>query len=324
MPSPSRLLAALNALRGTCLVTFHSMGDADALASALALEELLAKTNPRLVVDVRSPDALSPHARRVARELGLPPVSLLAGLDYDSLVFVDVDTAQLLGARTSDLLKFGGRTLTIDHHAYNNALLQPDYAYLDAAKGSCAEIVYDLYRVAHLQPAPSIAALLVVGSMTDTAGFQTAAPSSFQLVADLLPLTRLPYARLLDLSRSRPDAAERLAVLQAVQTATIQKIQVKKNQFIVVGAATAKGFESAVVNALVELGCDYAFAGNPRSGRLSVCKRLGAKGPGAGALAQKAGRILGGAGGGHDAVGGASGNPALIGKALKACVDALR
>ncbi|MBI5228791.1 hypothetical protein HY991_01680, partial [Candidatus Micrarchaeota archaeon] len=79
-------------------------------------------------------------------------------------------------------------------------------------------------------------------------------------------------------------------------------------------------FELYCASKLVELGCDFAFVGNKKEGKLSGVKNESVRIGSVGRLMEAAGKIMGGSGGGHENVGGAKGKKEKVEKALDACV----
>jgi nanoRNase/pAp phosphatase (c-di-AMP/oligoRNAs hydrolase) len=305
-------LGTLKALRGRTLVTFHSLGDVDAVASAIAVSQLLPRS------EVAAVDGLSASARHLLTRLSLPlPRTLAAGelAGYDNIVFCDVSNADLLGGFRDAVLAFKGKRLLIDHHVHSKRI--PSNAVLiESAKSSSCEVVYELFAAARKKPSEKTALLLAAGILHDSAFFKSAGKGTFTAFGHLLSLTRLSYSQVLALVAKHEDASERIARLKA-----LQRVQVERQGDLVVGSCFSSAFELACATALVGAGCDVAFVANAGRGRISGVKRETLTGLSVGRVMEAAGRAMKGSGGGHENVGGAKGKPELTEKALLKCVE---
>ncbi|MBI5228759.1 hypothetical protein HY991_01515, partial [Candidatus Micrarchaeota archaeon] len=65
MNSFEKLCKEIVGLKGRTLITFHSLGDLEAVASALVLEKAVQNSDARML------DSLNAQAKKVLRELGL-------------------------------------------------------------------------------------------------------------------------------------------------------------------------------------------------------------------------------------------------------------
>ncbi|MCX6768031.1 MAG: DHH family phosphoesterase [Candidatus Micrarchaeota archaeon] len=317
-PTLLNLLSGLSALKGRTLVTFHSLGDADAANSAVVIRDLVQGLS-KSACDVKSPDQVGGHARKILERLGVSvePAGSLSG--YSNIVFMDVSTRVLLGARAAEFAAFPGKTIVVDHHQYNTALLRAGFSYIDGGRSSSCEIVYQLMRLARRRPTPLQATLLLAGILADTALFKNSDQYTFEAAAYLLKHSGKTYREALDLVFAAPDFSQRAAALKAVQRAAVQKIN-----GLLVAVSESNAFDLDCAAGLVGLGCDYAFVGSRREGRISGAKRGSLNGIGIGLIMERAGKAMKGSGGGHENVGGASGKPALLDAGLAECVEAVK
>jgi len=313
-----QLISELSSLKGRTLFTFHSIGDSDSVNSALVLRDVAAKLSGA-TCEVKALDRVGGHASKILRELGVSVTTASELSGYSNIVLSDVSTRVLLGKRGDEFTTFPGRLVVIDHHKYNGALLQADFSYIDGAKSSSCEIVYQLMRLAGIRPTKLQAALLLTGMLSDTALFRSADPFTFEAAGYLLKHAGLPYRDILSLTFPVPDLVERMAAIKAAKAADVQKIG-----GLLVGVSESGAFELQCAALLVELGCDYAFVGNKKEGRISGAKNESLNGLEAGLIMERAGKVLEGAGGGHENVGGASGKKELVGEGLAECVRAVK
>ena len=308
-----KFLARLKSLRGRTLVTFHSLGDVDAVASAIAVSQLIPKS------EVAAVDGVSASARHVLERLSLPlPRQLQAGelAAYDNLLLCDVSNADLLAGFSAAVLAFPGKRLIIDHHVHSKRIAA-SAALIEPTKSSSCEVVYELYRAARKKPSEKTALLLLAGILHDSAYFKSAGKGTFEAFSVLLSLTSKTYPEVLSLVSKREDVSERIARLKA-----ISRVALHRQGELLIGTSFASSFELACAAALVEAGCDIAFVANTGRGRISGVKRETLEGVSIGRVMEAAGRAMAGSGGGHENVGGAKGKPQLTERALEKCVEA--
>ncbi len=311
MPA-SNFLKRLKSLKGTTLVTFHSLGDVDAVASALAVSQLIPRSQ------VASVDGVSASARHLLERLSLPlPRQLQAGelSRYDNLVLCDVSNADLLAGFSDAVMAFAGKRLLIDHHVHSKRI-PAAAALIEPTKSSSCEVVCELFQAARKKPSEKTALLLLAGILHDSAFFKSAGKGTFTAFAHLLSLTRKSYPEVLALVEKRDDVSERIARLKA-----LQRVQLYRQGEFLVGTSFASSFELACAASLVAAGCDIAFVANTGRGRMSGAKRETLAGLSIGRVMESAGRVMKGSGGGHENVGGAKGRPELTEKALAKCVE---
>lgn len=169
----SETAAFLRERNGFSILT-HKNPDGDTLGSAAALCRMLR--------------ALGKDAHVVPNpELSRRYTWLLEGLtrqevpEEDTVVCVDVAASHLL---PDAFLPYLSRIdLRIDHHGGRDSFSR--FELVDAAAGSCTEILYDLMGALHLTPDPATADALYTGLVTDTNGFRSsnATAHSFAVAA---------------------------------------------------------------------------------------------------------------------------------------------
>jgi len=202
--------------------------------------------------------------------------------------------------------RFKGREAyaVIDHHSAHTDPLKSKFSYLDARRSSACEIVYEFLRERKVRIDPTTATLLVAGMVADSAHFASADMRTFEEVAQLLQLSKISYRELADFINSKPDVSYTLALLRAVKDARISKV----GNFVI-AVSSVKSFEAGAAEALLELGGDVVFVGCAgREARISArthhsmaaCVDLPE-------LMKRAGKVLGGSGGGHECAAGADG-----------------
>ncbi len=305
-PALGELNFALDSLSGTTLITFQSVGDVDAVASAIVLSELVPKSV------VRSTGELNAQARKLLLHFGLivPKIDSIEG--FGNIIVVDAGNAGVLGDWGSAIEKFNGKTIVVDHH-YHSHPLPAFFTYNDAGKSSTCEIIFGLAKAEGKRLGKREALLLAAGIISDTAFFKSANDASFAALAELLEIIgkgNKDYEKVVSLIRMQPDVSERIARLQALKSAEIAQ----KGQ-CVVAKAFSSAFELSCASVLVDAGADYAFVGNKKHGRILCCRSDAAE-ANVGKIMENVGKVLGGSGGGHEKVGGANGLPENVEKAV--------
>ncbi|MBI3587947.1 DHH family phosphoesterase [Candidatus Micrarchaeota archaeon] len=302
---------ALKGLKGPTLVTFHSLGDIDAVGGAFALKTLIPNS------EVRASGGVGAGARRLLEKLHIPLPKQMSKSDFSrfgSIVLVDVGNPDLLGEFGGEFKGFAGTLAVVDHHYHSNNL-KAGHSLIERDASSSCEIVHELLEAAGVEIGENEALLLLAGILADSAFFKSARKRTFHSFSRLLQKTSLDYPSILDLAMPRRDVSEKIARLRCVQSAKFERA----GEFVV-GHSLSSAFELSCASALVECGCDAAFVANPKEGRMSGAKRSALRGVNVGKLMETAGRAMGGSGGGHENVGGARGRKEAVQKALERIV----
>ena len=295
--SQKELFKELKALKGKTAISFHSMGDVDALASAFALQSAIPHS------EVRRIDTVNSQARKVWGRLNLKLEPFTAGaLDhFDNLIFVDVSTPSLLGNLRKELEGYRGNLFAIDHHTHNspfNAKL-----YIDAEKTSCSEVIFGILKAMKKKPGREAATLIAAGIISDTAYMKSATTSAIIALGECLKIAGMELSDAYDLLDVREDASEKIALMEAVRRARIERIR-----DVVIAESQVGAFELRCAAALVSLGCDFAVVANQKEGKAPAVKSRGPelKKINVGKLMDEVARELKGSGGGHEMVGGSN------------------
>lgn len=303
--------AALRELscKGRTLISFHSGGDIDAVASALALKELL----PRAVV--AAPDALHRPALRLLERLGYP-MSLLeeVGLqEFDCLILVDGREPIVFGDAARLFSSFRGKKFVVDHHSSSKSF--PGFKEFVVDASSCSELIWQLWKSSGKRLPKNVALLLACGIASDSFLFKSATNNSFLAFSDCLQKSGASYGEVISLCSTTPDVSQKLEVLKSLKRATV----LKKNK-LVIAYSSCNGFEHAVATSLVGSGADVGIAFNASRGVLSCVTSSSSK-LHAGKLMAAAGVAMSGSGGGHENSGGASGAPSRTRRGVVAVIE---
>ena len=161
------LLEAVNNV-GTVLILPHNNPDPDAIASALALQYLLAKT-----LGVESTIAYQGIVGRAENRALLRylnhPLHSMASLNWSNLAPVAlVDTQP--GAGNATLPPETGLVVVIDHHDLYKPVAAVSFSDIRPDVGATSTILLEYLETADLEPASSLATALFYGIKTNTMG----------------------------------------------------------------------------------------------------------------------------------------------------------
>ena len=307
MAGDLRFLDSLKAKR--VVLTFHSLGDVDGVAAAFALKNYLG--GRALVVPADRVTALS---RKLLAHVGFSLDELAPSAPYDALVVLDCNSRMLMGRFANEK-----PYAVIDHHSAHTDPLGAPNEFINTSYSSASEIVYEYLRERQKQkPLDSrIALLLAAGIATDSAGFRSSREKTFTYMGELLAQAHTEYSDLLELLEVPLNISQRLELLRACQQAKVER----KGNFLI-ATSLVKSYEAAAADALIALGADVAFVGYAGddariSGRttLHLAHTIQLT-----ELMARAGKLLGGSGGGHPCAAGATGpNKSKLGAALLLC-----
>ncbi|MCX8197908.1 MAG: DHHA1 domain-containing protein [Candidatus Micrarchaeota archaeon] len=291
--------------RKRCILTFHSLGDADAAGAAIALKRHLGSN-----CTIAPPDKPSSSARRLL-EATHSSITMFHELKFsgnEAVVALDSASPYLmrhLAGTTPDLI--------IDHHARLGGEIKAKAEINDPSASSTCEIL-----ALSLLPKDKISCIsLLAGIIADSAGFKYATHKTFQAASFLLKNSGLGYGSILSLSFAPETLGERIESLRSCQTVSAERI----GEYIV-ATATAKSHESHFADALIHLGADLAFVGcKGEDGRISARMRESLKGKvHLGEIMAEAGKALEGSGSGHELAAGASGKRESLESAMSVCL----
>jgi len=276
------------------VITFHSLGDMDACASALALAEYLGKN-----AIVAPPDRVNSESRRILQERAGEFMAFARAIEkYDGakIILLDANDPSLLahlGGIKPDIL--------IDHHAMQKNSVRGKIGWVDAEAPACCQMVAEIIG----KPSTRQSDLLIFGILSDSARLRRASPETFLALAKLLKHSSMDYESFLS-SLEKPDGAQsRAAVLEGMRNAAW-----KEQGGLICAVAAVCSHEAHVAEALVAAGADCAFVGMAGKDSCRISARMRpplsphVDLPG---IMGKIGNELEGHGGGHPAAAGATG-----------------
>jgi nanoRNase/pAp phosphatase (c-di-AMP/oligoRNAs hydrolase) len=275
------------------IITFHSLGDLDAVGAAIALQRFLGKNST-----IAPPDRANSAARKLLEytETNTAIFSELKRTPKDAIIALDSASPHLmshLAGIKPDIL--------IDHHARMGGEMSASQEINDPAASSTCEMLYFL-----LQPTDRISCMaLLLGIISDSANFRYATPRTFTAAASLLEHCGMSYPQLLSLASAPESFGERIEALRSCSSVSAEKIGEH-----IVAIAMAKSHEAHFADMLVHLGADIAFVGCTGA-EAKISARMRQELIGRVRLDRimfEVGKVLGGNGSGHELAAGASGS----------------
>lgn len=295
---PSQAATLLSKLKGRTLITFQSVADMDAVASAIALAKLPEGSQVRATGEVNA------QAKAVLKFLGLSIPKLESLDDYDNIVIVDASSADSLGD-WAQRIEGAGKTLAIiDHHAHSQRM-KARIVVEQPSRSSTCEIVFEMLNAQKVRVDKKTALLLAAGIASDTAFWKSADDSTFVSMGRLLELagkSRKDYSRITSLLVRPPNLEMARKLAQCAGRATIAE-----KGGVIVGTSQADSFYLQCAVALVQMGCDYAFVADAKKGIVLAARSDRGK-KSVGKMMEEIGKAINGSGGGHEKVGGARGS----------------
>ncbi len=285
------------------LLTFHSMGDTDAIASAIALSRLMIKPT------VATADTITSNAARMLRRSGhgaeriehsFPP-------DVDAVVITDANDFDQCGAFKERLSSFAGPVIIVDHHAPTEISGDNVLVFDDESFNSTSSIAYEVLKLARLAINENLAELLLMGIISDSAELKNASAKTFIEMGELMGIARMDYQSVLDDMRHIAPPESRAETMQDLASASIE---VKGGLLIVHGVSN--GPANLVADDAIRVGADLAIFRSGGGNEASFSARLRPPldrqyGIHLGNLMKELAPIINGTGGGHPCAAGAYG-----------------
>ncbi len=165
----------------------HSIADADFMASAIALQNYL--TNSKIVV----PDKISKKVANILTELKIS-YSITTNLtNYDLILMLDVNNFDICGNLYIELTKTEKDIVIIDHHISNNINKNNIYVFDNEKYTSTSNIIYQILTNFGVILTSTLAKLLLVGIISDSAELRNSNAQTFEDISKLLRIAKTDY-----------------------------------------------------------------------------------------------------------------------------------
>ena len=222
--------------QGRKLILLHGNADPDALGCGYAI----ARAFPE--VDICAPGGLDKISKVIMSKLNLKVLDWVDVLNYDQVVVVDTASPDQLG----EFADVPADTIVIDHHARSDRWGDRTY-YCDDTKRSCAEIIYQLLKIAGVKIEKDVGLALLAGMLTDV-GVE---------IDEVTSMTDL-----------EPDVSERISQLKGAQRIRFDRVGER-----IVAISVGSAYESSVCKGLLAIGADVAFVGSQRDQNFRLSAR---------------------------------------------------
>ncbi len=306
------------------LLLCHRSADADAICSAYALQGLLKRFLPNIVIEIGCPQGVNKPAKQLFEHMPIT-VNLKPNIESaEAIVLLDMNTVEQLDEVAEVIKKSPAPKIIIDHHAPNPETMQIcKVCVVDEKSAANCELIYRLFTQAGVEPTLNEAKALFVGIAFDTRHFALANSPTFEILAKLVA-TGIDAKSTLALFAMPIEPSERMAKLKACKRAKIVKVE-----GWIIALSHVSAYQAPAAKSLVDLGAHMAAVAGKKNGKVELslrCTRqfnelagvhLGVD------VAAPLGEFLGGVGGGHAMASGVSGK-GEIKDALKQCLFLLK
>ncbi len=306
------------------LLLCHRSADADAICSAYALQGLLKRFAPKIVVEIGCPQGINKPSRVILDHMSITVNTKPNIESADIIVLLDMNTVDQLDEVASVIKKSPSPKIIIDHHAPNAETKEICKLCIinEKAAANC-EIIYNLFKQAKTEPDLNEATALFVGIAFDTRHFALANSPTFQVIAKLVS-KGIDAQKTLALFAAPIEVSERYAKLKACKRAKI----ITAGGWII-ALSHVSSYQAPAAKALIDLGAHVAAVAGHKNGKTDVSLRsvrqffdqtaihLGKD------IATPLGEYVQGVGGGHAMAAGVSGG-GEIQSALKQCLLLLK
>lgn len=285
------------------MITFHSVGDTDALSSAFILSKLFRSCT------IATPDRITSNSRRMLRDNGynLDTIATAFDLEAELIVLVDVNNFEGCAMFAEYLETTKSQILIIDHHAPIPITAENVTAFNDETHNSAASIIFDLMEMIGERLNEHEARLLLMGIISDSAEFKNSTPKTFTQIGKLLQIGNTDYPSLLEQMFIEPDPRTRERSIRDLFGA---KVLIGKGLLILYGSTL--GPANIAADNAIRVGADLAIFRSEHGNEVSLSARL--KPPAdrrynlhLGKIMKRLSTIINGTGGGHACAAGAYG-----------------
>jgi bifunctional oligoribonuclease and PAP phosphatase NrnA len=285
------------------MLTFHSMGDTDSVASAFALKEIFKNST------IASPDFITGNSKRILERFDFDVLSIKENFDdnADMIVLADVNNFEDCSRFKRDLENFKGKILIIDHHTPRKYEQDNIMVFNSESYNSATSIIYDLLKSMKIEIRENLANLMAAGIISDSAELRNAFPKTFVQIGELLQKGGIDYQSLLLEMRHIAPIQNRENFIKDLFNA---KIILQDNLLILYGQAQIHA--NIIADDAIKIGSDVSIFYSVKETEVAFSVRL--RPPldkiykiNLGEIMKSLAPIIDGTGGGHPCAAGAYG-----------------
>jgi len=284
------------------MLSFHSVGDTDAVASAIALAKMFPNSS------ISTPDKISYNVGRILQKLDYKS-KISTGFNHDAnlIVLLDVNNFEDCGSFLQNLSGTATAILIIDHHSPSEIKKDNVYAFNDESYASTSSIIYKLLKVLDIQVDQNTAKLLALGIISDAAEFKNSSSLTFRQLGELFDIAKTDYSTLLNDFFYTPTAENRASIISELFSSNVA---IKNDIIFLYGSTSVHPGSTADI--AIKIGADVAIFRGEHKDSISFSTRLRTGldkkyGIDLGKIMKKLSHIISGSGGGHPCAGGAYG-----------------
>ncbi len=302
-----------------CMITFHSVGDRDALGSAISLSMYMTNSV------VSTPDYITNNAKYMAERVGhYNKVEQKFVDDASLIIIVDTNTLETTGRFKERIEASKAQLLFIDHHLLQQAE-ERFVMFNDESFNSTASIIYNALKSLDFPIDKSSAILLLNGIISDSAEFRNASSETFKQISELLNIAGMTYAEIMAYFHNPVAVSNRYYLIRDLYQSTVEIM----GKYLVVYGIT-NSHANIAADFAIQTGADFAVFWDVNEREASISARL--RPPldltlhiHLGKTLHEAATYINGNGGGHPAAAGAYGpNRDMVGEAVKYILDQMR
>lgn len=293
---PKKLLLKLRKLsKKESIITFHSLGDLDAICSALCLQIELGE---KCIVAMQ--DRVNSQCKKVIDASLLKNVQKFSDAKRKfpkaKIILLDCNEKELLPAIEEQEV-----SILIDHHAKSKGSVSGEVEWINPQSSSVCQMISQIIK----KPDALQAKLLLFGILSDSPNFANSTPQTFLSVSHLLKSADLEFSQVRDMLEIPKNSDSRIQILEG-----LRNISFAQKGGIICATAQVSSHESYVASILVSSGADCAFVASASKSNCSISARMRMEWVSHVPLVDimdEVGKYLGGSGGGHPAAAGANG-----------------
>ncbi len=230
----------------------HTRPDLDTLSSAYALAHIFGqKTRATWGLCEKLNDS---YTQRVS-SFSIQPKIIDSLHSFDTVVCVDFRSPTQAGELESELKKFSGKLIIIDHHhPSSNEFAGKVIKIIRPASAAAAQMVAQIGIELNSDFTKPLASALAVGILTDSAKFAVADAETFSTFSFLLSKSGKTYEQLMERAIPPLELKDAVVTFQSLRDAKL--ITVGK---FLLASTNAPYHNSRAANALIQLGADVAL-----------------------------------------------------------------
>ncbi len=285
------------------MLTFHSIGDTDAVSSAVAISKCFEKS------EISTPDIITSNANRILDGVGFSEIHIQSEFyrEAEIIVLLDANDFDECGRFKGEMERFEGQILIVDHHLPNSKYGDNVYVFDEESYCATASIAYEVLKKLGKNIDERLAKLLLAGIISDSAELRNSTPETFMQIGELLEDAKTNYYSIRKLM-SHEESAEARA--WAIKDLLGANVYIKDGLLFVSGKAHAHANLSA--DNAIRLGADIAIFYSENENEISFSARLNIDldkkyNIHLGKVMRQLAPIIKGNGGGHPAAAGAYG-----------------